>query len=534
MRLDWSKYRLILIALIFLTSCGQVGTISGGAIDERAPKPISNEVQPPLGSKNTSPDKIIIPFDEYIALNKPAQNITVTPKDVELDYAIKGKSLVLSVKEGSWAENTTYSIYLNRAVKDITEANDSIMHYVFSTGSYVDSLQAGFMVGSAYNQEPLEDITVGLFEQKLTSDTASVSPKYFNTTNKKGIAKFKYLKKDRYFVYAYRDDNKNSSLDENEWRGKIKQPFSPLLVDTIVDTISLMPPPSGPLKVLSNEFIAPGIWCVGFNHPVPDTLTIKPTYDTVFFGEEWSVSRDSITLFLKNDLSGTASFLIEDPNNREAVDTVKKRFFFKEAPSLNATNNLRGNILPYGDTLLLKWNDPIFSFDPGQVQCFLYANDSIRESTRFKMSLIRPNKLKIISHNLKEGVKAGLSIPPDAINGENLSLSDTLYLSFTTGKAKDVGTIIFNFDVVPKNGVLFLLNRKGEEVHRLDIVKNNVIVKDIQPGSYRYALLLDNNDNGVWDTGNIFTNEDPEKIIWFKQPVTVRGNWEVETSVEWK
>lgn len=533
MRLDRYTYRLIVVALLFLTSCGQVGTITGGAVDERAPIPIADEIEPPMASTNTYPDEIIIPFNEYIALNKPTQNISVIPNDVTLDHTIKKKSLVLSVKEGEWKENTTYSIYLNRAVKDITEANDSIMQYVFSTGGFIDSLKGGVTVLNAYNQSLMEGVTVGLFQQELHTDESELSPRYFTATDKNGIASFNYLRDDNYYLYAFKDENQNNTMDKNEWRGKMSNLFVPGVHDSVTDTIFLMPPQPGPLSVVSNEFISPGIWCVGFNKRVPDTISFDALEGTNIIAEEWNEQRDSITFFLKNELSGNASFSFENPATK-TKDTINKRFFFKEPPILQAKHNLDQNVLTYGDTLLLSWNDPILSMLPNKIQGFYYENDSTKKDMSFDLSLVSPNKLKVISE-VDQGLKIELNFPPDAIQGENLSLKDTLNISYTRGKSKDVGSIIFNLEKTLDNGVLILMNRKGEEVLRKPIDNRNpVIIEHLKPGNYRYAILFDENQNDIWDSGNIFTNLPPENIIWFKKPVTVRGNWEIETEVEWR
>src|SRR5690606_29310666 len=50
----------------------------------------------------------------------------------------------------------------------------------------------------------------------------------------------------------------------------------------------------------------------------------------------------------------------------------------------------------------------------------------------------------------------------------------------------------------------------------------------IPPGEYILRILIDNNENGTWDEGNILENKEPEEIYFYKEPVIIRANWERE------
>jgi hypothetical protein len=44
-------------------------------------------------------------------------------------------------------------------------------------------------------------------------------------------------------------------------------------------------------------------------------------------------------------------------------------------------------------------------------------------------------------------------------------------------------------------------------------------------------VILDQNKNGVWDTGNLTLGSQPENVLWFSSPTKVRANWEVDVSL---
>lgn len=525
--MDRPAYYIIILLSFLLSSCGQVGTITGGPVDESAPKPLLSQVDPPVASLNVSPDKIIIPFDEFIALNKPAQNIAVTPKDVSLDYSISGKSLVLDRKEGQWKENTTYSISLNRAVKDITESNDSIMLYVFSTGSFIDSLSCSFYVFDAYSRKSLSEIEVGLFLDPLQDDTSDVRPRYLNSTNKNGKVSFQYLKDSNYYAYAFNDENKNSRLDPNENRGRLNLSFQPVTSDSVLDTLYLMPPVIDEVRVLSNEFLSPGIWSIGFNKSIREVDSIEYLGDNLL-SYTWNDKRDSLTFYLTNKLSGNGSFILK----AKTSDTITKRFFFKEEPELKFSNNLRRNKLQFGDTLTLTFNDVVEKIDTTNVMCFM-SIDSIQTQLYPSFKIVDANMLKVYGFDRSISNQVSLSFLPNSIRCLNLSNKDTLSLVGQIGLKKDLGSLIVELDTVVLNSVLVISNEKGQEIARKVLVENKkVVFKNLTPGKYTYSLLLDENNNGQWDTGNIFSGVEPEKILWFQKSSIVRANWDVESSLD--
>ena len=152
--------RFIIPILFLLSSCAQVGSISGGPKDQQPPRIIS--CNPHDGQKNVNVDYILIEFDEYINLQKPNENIVLLPANVEYEYILKGKELQINFKE-KLKENTTYSLYLNEAVKDITEGNDSLIQIAFSTGNEIDANEAYFHVFDGFSGDVQKEVLIGLY-----------------------------------------------------------------------------------------------------------------------------------------------------------------------------------------------------------------------------------------------------------------------------------------------------------------------------------------------------------------------------------
>lgn len=524
----------IILLLLLCTACGQVGTITGGPEDVSSPRVMVDEVSPPMESTSIYPMKITLPFNEFIAFNQPAKNIIVTPADVKLNYKIEGKSVILSIKEGEWQPNTTYTVYLNRAVKDITEQNDSIIAYVFSTGTFLDSLQTAVKIEDAYNGKPIKDITVGLYQNQLIDDTSKVNPRYFSTTDKRGIATFRHLSKASYYVYAFRDENRNNRLDKSEDRATLSEPVK-LTDSSMVDlpTLRLMPPEIQETRIVNSEIIPANNWGIGFNRKV-DSSQLK-FIDSTFIKAIWNTAKDSVTAYF-HYLSNTGNYRAV-LNIDTLTDTISKRYFFKDKPQLSLTTNLHNKVLFYSDTLKLTTNEILASIDTTSIQMkYIPKEDTIPYPLAYQLVYLSPLQIGFI-FSKKDVKQVFLSIPPYTVNGKNFSLSDSLNIDFTLQESDDVGNLIISLDTIPESGILYVTNTRTKKSYQIPISKIGDSIhrlNHLQPGKYSYHFLYDKNKDGKWTTGSIFTHRSPEKIKWFGSSSTVRANWDVKAKLKFK
>ena len=142
------------LPFLMLLSCAQVGEISGGEKDEVAPIPVAGKTIPGNESINFKGKSVKITFDEYVQLNNPQQTVIFIPNHATPKTTLTKKTVEISWEE-TLEENTTYVIYLNRTVKDLSENNDSLMYYVFSTGETLDSLQYSVRATDAWTNQPI-------------------------------------------------------------------------------------------------------------------------------------------------------------------------------------------------------------------------------------------------------------------------------------------------------------------------------------------------------------------------------------------
>lgn len=522
-----------LVCLFLLYSCGQVGTISGGPVDKEAPKPIMEEVEPQKASLNTYPEQIIIPFNEFIALNKPSENIRVVPEDVKLEPSIKKKSLILKPISGEWKDSTTYAIYLKRAVKDITENNDSIMSFVFSTGSYIDSLTTKVNIIDAYDNKPVENVTVGLYEEPFPDDTTKMLPRYIAVSDGSGDAEFSYLMKGPFFVYAFYDENKNNYLDKNEKRAKLADS---IFADTVINEenvpqMRLMPPPPREeLKIRTNEVLNPSIWSIGFGQRVKNEIEIDFLDDKKPKGLKWSEKGDSLTVFY--GVSKRSDRYRMAYKFRDVADTLNKKFIIRDELEYDYFTNLSSGKLLIQDTLQFGVKEAVDTFNRENIEIFgVLKDDSIRNELEFSIKKISVDEVQIQHSRKYDSIYVNMY--PNAIDGYNFQQKDTIELKYTVQKRDEVGDLIIEFDTIPPYGILQVLNEK-DKLYAEEIIDSiqSISYTKLQAGKYKFRYIIDENRDGRWNTGDIFKNITPEHVIWFQDAANVRANWDVKIELE--
>ena len=134
------KYFSLLFILLTL-GCAKRGTITGGKKDTIAP--VLKASYPKNFSSNFKGKEIKLVFDEYVKLkNVNKQLIISPPMKNQPDILPQNASKILTIKlKDTLKPNTTYSFNFGQSIQDNNEGNAfSQFKYVFSTGSYIDSL----------------------------------------------------------------------------------------------------------------------------------------------------------------------------------------------------------------------------------------------------------------------------------------------------------------------------------------------------------------------------------------------------------
>ncbi len=207
---------IIIGLLLFLLTirCARVGSITGGPKDIMPPEVL--ECEPLNYSTNFTEDRIMITFDEFIKPASFSQELLASPPLLESpEIFIKNKTLVIDL-ESELMKNTTYTFDFGDAIKDNNEGNVlDDFQYVFSTGSYLDSLSLQGKAINAFDHEPLEEeALVMLYEQLYDSVPYDTIPKFLGRIDKRGYFSINNIPPDTFLIFALQDVNNNYLYDQ--------------------------------------------------------------------------------------------------------------------------------------------------------------------------------------------------------------------------------------------------------------------------------------------------------------------------------
>ena len=514
------KYYVIFLLALF-SSCAQVGTITGGPRDETAPKPLEDEMEPRNATTNYTGNTFVIPFDEYFQLNNPAQTVRMVPPHATVNAEMKKKTLCLSW-EDTLETNTTYAIYLNGTVKDLTEGNDTTLQLVFSTGPVLDTTSYTLAVVDAFTGEPLSDITVALFDpenDKLKSLARSSN----------GVANLNYLTPGEYKILAFEDKNLNLEVEDDERVGFTES--GTITVDTnYFDSIPIRtyaPFPKQRYKVKS--FIPPA------------TFELESTSDIRYYGLKSAKVNGKSAPFFTNKANDTYYVVSPDTminniaqvaithitDSTDVLDTLSYRFRNREREAAVKIAPVQQTDIAPGDTLIYElygrptgWQDTLIEVMRMEDSTLLSSYDI----------LLNDHQLLLVMDGNVRG-KVQLTFKKGAIQtpfGSTNTFKETINMN----SDDDYG--IVNIDISGYSSPIILEMIKGTKVEntfRIDDPSEILRLELLNPGSYTFRIIRDDNGNGLWDLGDLETLTQPEQVDLYSKELKVRANWEVEVTL---
>ena len=519
--------RILLLFGVFLGACAQVQPLDGGAKDESAPVPIFERASPKFASTEVKPIEIRIPFNEYIKLSNPNTNITITPElTTKPSFEVRGRELVIGLDNRALLDNTTYSIIFNKAIADLNEGNDTTLTYVFSTGKSIDSLTYSALVVDAENQTPVANALVGLYSPSDTLNPYKHRPKYVAQTNKEGKAEFQFLAEQNLAVFAYYN-KEGGKIAANSMVAFLNNEVK---IDTAqrVDTLYLFTTQvqENRGRILRKEIALNGRieLVTDFQHN-PAEFTISKDDQAVDFIIERTSRKDSTLLWIKAQENSTYNLHVPF---KDSILSTRIQTRKLESVKTKYADNLISGELEISDSLNLVFDLPLLSFDTSKIQ--VYA-DSI--SVPFKIIKNGLRGLQLIPGNKQNR----LVIAPNAIRFYNgTSYDDTIVVEFIRKTEKKYANLELILENKPQHPLILRLYKDKEVyIQRIVATKDSIInFSMMQPGEYSLQVLVDLNENTFYDSGNYPEKRQPEPVIWFRQPIILRANWDTKQAVQFK
>src|SRR5687767_12693510 len=205
---------LLLVTIFVMSRCAQVVPLTGGKKDSTPPKLLN--AMPASGSTHFRFQEITLSFDEFVQVRDLPNQLLVSPRLKEQpSVSTEGKKIVIKIDAKSLMENTTYRLAFGKAISDMNESNPiENFEYVFSTGTFIDSLKIKGVVSDAFTGRNAPGVSGGLYRNNQSDSLPFlVMPDYTAKTTDNGEFRFENLPASGYKIYAIADKNKNNLYD---------------------------------------------------------------------------------------------------------------------------------------------------------------------------------------------------------------------------------------------------------------------------------------------------------------------------------
>lgn len=516
-------------------SCANRVAPTGGTKDVMPPKILSS--QPNTFSTRFNQKEIKIDFDEYIQLVELNKQLIISPLiDPIPEITVKKKSLLIELKK-PLKENTTYTFNFGSAIADIHEKNIfENFQFVFSTGDYLDSLSISGKAAFAENLKTEKGILVMLYNETNDSIPYKKLPDYFAKTDESGNFKINNIGSGTYKIFALKDKNNNYLFDQPD--EAIAFLDSPILVtDSTKADLKLFINPADKVRLKNTSVEETGKLKIIFNSRTED-LKIKTigTEKNPWQLEEYSPNRDTLTLWMTDTTKDTLklAFLQNDQPFDTATFVLKRKSTVKGkiAKKFSFNSSISNGTVDAGKDLILNFTHPVSNVNERNV---IFKKDSII-STGITFSFSDSIKRTLVAkYPWKENENYELTFLPGALKDVFNSENDTAKIYFRLKAAAEYGSVLLKLktDTSNTNYIVQIVNDKDEVIREKNTASSSDLLFDLlNPASYRFRIIYDENKNRWWDTGNYLKHIQPEKIIYYKEKINIRANWDLEQ--EWQ
>lgn len=520
------RYFLVTILICSFLSCAKRGRPSGGPKDED--KPLFVVANPPYESINFTAKKIKITFNEYVRLKNVNKQLVVSPP---LKYpplispqGTASKEISIQILD-TLQPNTTYTFDFGNSVEDNNEGNQlERFKYVFSTGTYIDSLTTRGTVKDAFLKKFEKDIKLLLYRIDSSFTDSIVykqKPNYVTSTLDSTVYNFSNLQDGKYLLIALNDKSSDYIFAPKEDKIGFYNDTVVLPRDSILSTpISLFK------EVLPYDFkkakeVRKGKLLFSYQGDAKDMKIelLSKVSDSFKSIARFEKGRDTLNYWHSLVDVDSLNFLVI---NKEIVDTVTVKLRKKKLDSLSFSSTTR-SILELKDTFYIDANNPIVSLDTSKVS--LVDKDTIKVPYQ---SFISDTQNRL-GFTFKKGYKQrySLSILPKAIKDVYNLENDSLNYIFGTKDLEDYGAINLRVNN-PKslNLIIELTYEDGSLIYRKFTNSSSTLQFPLLiPKNHLIRVIIDENNNGKWDTGDFLKRIQPERIIYYDEVLKVRSNF---------
>lgn len=584
-------FALVFVASVVLYSCANMASPSGGDYDFDPPKVL--KTTPVFNATNVNSNVIEIVFDELVQIEKPNENVIVTPPQKRMPVIRAVSNRVKVELRDTLLPNTTYTIDFTSAIVDNNEKNPLENFSIsFSTGDIVDSLAVSGKVLAANNLEPVKGIYVGLHSNLDDSAFIKIPFERISRTNENGEFTIRGVAPGKYRIYALDDVVRSYKYDN--------QSNAIAFLDTII--VPSFTSASRIDTLFNKDMTIDTVVNVGYTRFLPDDIVLRSFTSSfrrqylqkherpsdsqmnLFFGastqlaeikplsvnrdiKDWAVlersagndtlqywiidpqiaEMDTLKLqvtYHKTDTlnnpvltTDTLNFIDRNKKNREkALEKAEKDKKKKDAqPEFLGVSTNVGAVLNMYDSISIVFAQPLQDFDKDKLQLQSLV-DSVYQDEEFQIISNERNPRKyVIIHKWQYGKSYRLSADSAVFNSYYGLHTNTIDQKFRIKREDEYGKLylqLSGYDFESSPAFIELLDGSDKPL-RKSLVKHNkrnniwgALFSDVNPGKYYFRIVIDKNDNGIWDTGDYYKKIEPEEVYYCNKAYEIKALWE--------
>lgn len=518
-----------------MMSCAKRGSITGGLKDTLAP--VLKYSSPKNFSTDFKANEIILTFDEYVKLKNTNKQLIISPPMKHEPIILPttaSKEITIKILD-TLQPNTTYSMNFGQSIADNNEGNAlNQFKYVFSTGSYIDSLSIGGIVKDAYEKNVDNFVSVMLYEVNDKFKDSVVYkefPRYItNTLDSLRTFKLENLKAGKYLLVALKDKGSNNKFNPKDDKIGFIKHYVTVPNDTLfeLELFKESQPFKAvkPIQASGNRLFLPYDSKQDFTNSKPKVV-LKNNGEILESIVTRFPKKDSLQVWYKPIKVDSLSMEISNEN-------YNKKFTFKikdqKKDTLNITAKQSG-ILNFRDRFTLETATPLVKFDKSKIN--LINKDSV--AVDFTTEYDEFDQKLYVDFKKEPLQKYKFTFFPGALTDFFDKTNDTLSYKLTTKEYADYGNLILNLKNVKRFPIIVeMTNKKGDIVldSQYSEGQTKLTFDLLEPNSFTLRITYDDNKNKVYDSGNFLKKTYAEEVFYYQKEVDVRTNWDVDETVD--
>lgn len=580
------NYKMLFAVMCFtvlLISCANMGQGPQGGPRDWA-EPALMHSTPKMNQTNVKTSKVELFFNENITLKDQSQKVIVTPPQKRMPIIKTANKKIWVELRDTLKENTTYTIDFTDAIEDNNEGNPlENFALSFSTGDVVDSLTISGRVIQAMDNEPVKGYYVGLHSNLEDTAFTHTAFERISRTNDKGQFTIRGIAPGKYHLFALDDKNRDYKYDNPmealAFYDMVLEPttlpsvrFDTIFTDTTRKTIDTIKTINYirflPDSIVMKSFLSDKkreyfrsaerkegrLFTLNFGNPTKEPILEPLNFDyspdwailernilndsiyTYWIKDQSIVEKDTLLFSMTFNMTDTLNQLVTVTDSLKVVNRERKRKNDKKKKDedeeiifLELKSNIKSSWDVY-DNIEFEFGEPIKDDKLKSLISLTQKIDTIYEARDYELERdsLNPRKYKLL-RKWKYGEEYKLQIDSASIFSLYGLWNNKLEQSMKVKTEDQYGMVAITLSGLPADVPSFveLLDPSGKVLRKSKVRSDNAaLFKNINPAKYYARVILDLNDNFLWDTGDYDTKRQPENVYYYPGVFDVRANWE--------